>query len=151
MNKDIVDQHMQGISRRSVIAGILLTALAAPALAGASKMSVADAHAAATRGDILLLDIRTRHEWRQTGIGQSAHAVSMHERDFLQKLDALTAGDKSRPVALICAVGRRSQSLQEVLSRMGYSQIIDVTEGMVGGVNGKGWIKSGLPMKAYRP
>lgn len=114
-------------------------------------MSVAEAHAAAGKGDVLLLDIRTRQEWRQTGVGETALAVSMHEAGFLQRLQALTGGDKSRPVALICAVGGRSRSLQRVLDRMGYSDVIDVAEGMIGGVNGKGWIKSGLPVKPYKP
>lgn len=111
-------------------------------------MTAQEAHTAAQNGEVLLLDIRTRMEWSQTGIGSSAHAVSMHEANFLAKLDQLTGGDKSKPVALICAVGGRSRAVQSALERMGYSSIIDVAEGMVGGPNGPGWIKSGLPLKS---
>ncbi len=140
-----------GLTRRGLIVGIAATLAASPLFAQSRKMSVVDAHAAAKRGEILLLDIRTRYEWRQTGIGETALAVSMHEKDFLSRLRSLTGGDKSRPIALICAVGGRSSGLQRILSRIGYSQVIDVSEGMVGGANGKGWIKSGLPIKAYQP
>ena len=138
------------LSRRSFVVGMIMALTMDPALsAEALRMSVADAHKAAGRGDVLLLDIRTRKEWHETGIGQTALPVSMHERDFLQRLDQLTGGDKSKPVALICAVGGRSNGLQRILTRMGYTQIIDVAEGMVGGVNGPGWIRSGLPVKKF--
>ena len=140
-----------GLTRRALLVGIAASALVSPLSAEPRKMSVSDAHAAAGRGDILLLDIRTRQEWRETGIGEAALAVSMHESDFLRRLQSLTGGDKSRPIALICAVGGRSSSLQRVLGRMGYSAVFDVSEGMVGGVNGKGWIKTGLPVKPYQP
>ena len=113
-------------------------------------MSAAEAHAAAGRGDILLLDIRSRQEWQQTGVGEAAHAVSMHEDDFLQRLQSLTAGDKSRPIALICASGNRSKIVERALADMGYTNVIDVAEGMMGGPNGQGWIKSGLPMTLYK-
>lgn len=114
-------------------------------------MSVHEAHEATEAGEILLLDIRTRAEWKETGIATSAHAVSMHEDTFLAKLIHLTGGDRSKPVALICAVGGRSRALQRVLSGMGYANIIDVSEGMIGGVHGPGWIKSRLPVAPYQP
>ncbi len=137
------------LNRRTFIAGLAVMAAAPAALAEVQKMSVQDAHKAATDGDVLLLDIRTRGEWRQTGIGESALPVSMHESDFLAKLQSLTGGDKTRPVALICAVGGRSQALQRVLTRMGWSRIIDVSEGMMGSRAGPGWLKSGLPVKRF--
>lgn len=139
------------LTRRHLVIGIATLAAAPQVHANSRKMSAADAHAAAGRGDVLLLDIRSRQEWQQTGIGETAHAVSMHEKDFLQRLQSLTAGDKSRPIALICAVGGRSKSLQHLLARRGYTHVIDVSEGMIGGVNGTGWIKSGLPTTAYKP
>ena len=138
------------VARRSFLAGVAAIMATTALHAEPRRMTVAEAHAAAGKGDILLLDIRTREEWRQTGIGETALPVSMHESDFLQRLNQLTGGDKSRPVALICAVGGRSQALQKLLSQGGYSHIIDVPEGMIGGIHGKGWLKSGLPLKQYR-
>ncbi len=120
-------------------------------MAAPRRMSVGEAHKAAEAGEILLLDIRSRAEWKETGVATSAHAVSMHEGTFLAKLHALTGGDKSKPVALICAVGGRSKALQHILTGMGYAHIIDVSEGMIGGIYGPGWIKSKLPVAPYQP
>ena len=139
------------LTRRSLIVGVAAMVFAPRLHAESRKMSAADAHAAAGRGDVLLLDIRSRQEWQQTGVGETALTVSMHEKGFLRRLQSLTAGDKSRPIALICAVGGRSRSLQHILARKGYTHVIDVAEGMIGGPNGRGWIKSGLPMTLYKP
>ena len=139
------------LTRRSFIAGTATILMVAPVFAKPLTMTAKDVHVAAGKGELLLLDIRSRGEWQQTGIGSTALPVSMHEAGFLQKLEKLTGGDKSKPVALICAVGGRSNSLQGILSRLGYSQIIDVSEGMIGGVKGTGWIKLGLPVKAFQP
>lgn len=116
-------------------------------------MSAKEAHAKALAGELLLLDIRTPGEWRETGLPASAKALTMHQRgaDFLAKLDELTGNDKSKPVALICAVGSRTTYLQAILRKLGYSHIINVAEGMIGGRFGPGWIKSGLPVRAYVP
>ena len=138
--------------RRLLAAGLAFLAIPGLATAGEPlRMSVQEAHDAAERGDILLLDIRTRAEWQETGVATSALPVSMHEDTFLAKLVQLTGGDKSRPVALICAVGGRSKTLQKALTELGFSNVIDVSEGMIGGINGPGWIKSQLPVAPYRP
>ncbi len=142
---------MGTISRRCFIAGSLVLAAVPPVLAGARTLSSTQAHAAALRGEILLLDIRTRREWHETGIGASAQPVSMHESDFLARVDRLTGGDMGYPIALICATGGRSNALQGILTRMGYKNILDVSEGMLGSRAGRGWIKAGLPVTPYRP
>ena len=98
------------ITRRTFVGCLAATVATTPALAQPRNISAQQAHDAAEKGDILLLDIRTREEWRETGIGESAQPVSMHERDFLDRLQSLTEGDKSKPVALICAVGGRSRA-----------------------------------------
>lgn len=117
--------------------------------AASSRMSVADAHAKAAAGDLLLLDIRTPEEWKRTGIGASAHPLSMQDPKFLQKLTALTGGAREKPVALICATGGRSAYLQRILARAGYPNVADVAEGMLGSRDGPGWVRSGLPLKRY--
>ena len=142
------------LSRRRFATGALAVVAAAgsrslPAGAASTALSVQEARRQAQRGEILLLDIRTRQEWAETGIGDVALPVSMHERSFLARLNQLTEGDKSRAVALICATGGRSRSLQSVLARIGYSHIIDVPAGMLGNGREPGWIESGLPVKPY--
>ena len=100
----------------------------------------------AKNGEILLLDIRSPQEWQETGTGSGAKKVSMHQPGFLVRLEALTGNDKSQPVALICATGGRSNWLQGELVKRGYTNIIDVFEGMLGSNAGPGWIKRGLPI-----
>ena len=110
---------------------------------------IIDAQAAfkkAEAGELLLLDIRSPQEWKETGTGAGAKKVSMHQPGFLAKLDALTGSDKSKPVALICATGGRSNWLQGELAKRGYTNIIDVSEGMLGSSTGPGWLKRGLPV-----
>ena len=71
----------------------------------------------------------------------------MHEPNFLAKIQHLTKGDKSAPLGLICATGVRSNSMQRILARLGYTNVVDVAEGMEGSSFGPGWIKKKLPIK----
>jgi rhodanese-related sulfurtransferase len=116
-------------------------------------MSAQTAFQRAARGEILLIDIRRQSEWRRTGIGKHAVPVTMHQdfKDFLSQVRALAARRGNRPIALICASGGRSYRMQRRLASHGFSAVIDVHEGMVGGFHGPGWINSGLPIRPYRP
>lgn len=101
----------------------------------------------AARGTILLFDIRSPAEWRQTGIGRPALALSMHQPDFMGKLARQVGKDRSRPIALICARGGRSRVMAVRLAAAGYSKVYDVPEGMLGSGAGPGWIARGLPTR----
>lgn len=138
------------MDRRAFIICTAATVLAMPAL-GAEDMIISpkEAHRRAAAGEVVLVDIRTKGEWQETGVGESAHAISMRDRDFLDKVDALTGGDKAHGVALICATGVRSAWLRDRLEQNGYSNVIDVSQGMLGNRRGKGWIAQGLPVRSY--
>ena len=138
---------MHNFTRRSILTGILAAALITPALAGGKVMTAPQAQEAARKKEIVFLDIRSPEEWAETGIATTANPVSMHRPGFLKKLNKLVGGDKSKAVALICATGGRSSYLQKELAKYGYTNVISVSEGMVGGPNGKGWIPRGLPVK----
>ncbi len=99
----------------------------------------------------MLVDIRLPSEWRQTGVGVNAHAITMHQSIYKFVDQLKIAGGNSRPIALICAEGVRSAAMQRALQQYGFKGIIDVREGMVGSKAGPGWIKSGLPVNAYNP
>jgi rhodanese-related sulfurtransferase len=111
------------------------------------QLSVTDAHKRALSGDVLLVDIRTPREWTATGIGQGAYPLDMRRDDFEQVLTQLTGGDRTAPVALICARGVRSARLSNRLSDAGFTNIIDVPEGMLGSAAGPGWVRAGLPVQ----
>lgn len=105
-----------------------------------------DAHAAAARGDLVLIDIRRPDEWDRTGIPEHSRPLDMRREDFEQALLEITGGDLTRPVALICARGVRSDRMSTRLAAAGFTRIIDVPEGMLGSRAGPGWLERGLPV-----
>jgi rhodanese-related sulfurtransferase len=111
----------------------------------ANVMAPPDALAAATRGDILIVDIRRPDEWDRTGIAEYAVAIDMRDEDFLAKLKAARASS-SQPVAVICARGVRSARMTRRLDDAGIGPLIDIPEGMLGSPAGPGWIARALPV-----
>lgn len=141
------------LSRRQMLALTAAVAVCGPAQAQSIKvptkggdLTPPQAHALARGSKIVLLDIRRPDEWASTGSGQGAHRLDMRRKDFVTVLDGLVAGDKSKPVALICARGVRSNRMSQRLKNAGFTNIIDVPEGMLGSRSGPGWIKRKLPL-----
>ena len=110
-----------------------------------AAVSVSDAHSAALSGQITLVDIRRPDEWALTGVGEGAIPIDMRDQDFIQQL--LThVQNRNAPVALICARGGRSRHMTARLTQAGFTNIIDVPEGMLGSGAGPGWLAAGLPV-----
>ena len=136
------------ITRRHFAAGITAFALADSALPlhAAEVLTATQAFAKAATGKIILIDIRTPAEWAETGSGSGAALLDMRRDDFVTELDRIVGGDKSKAVALICARGVRSSRLSRTLREAGYTNTIDVPEGMLGSYAGPGWLERGLPV-----
>ncbi|KUJ85545.1 hypothetical protein AVO45_00670 [Ruegeria marisrubri] len=115
-----------------------------------TKLSASEAHERAVAGALLLIDIRTPREWQATGIGEGAHPIDMRRSDFVEALTALAGPDRNREIGVICARGVRSARMSIELARAGFTKIVDVPEGMLGSRAGPGWLKSGLPVRAYQ-
>lgn len=133
---------------------VLMLAFAVPGPAQAQdRMSALEADQAARQGKVVLIDIRTPEEWQETGVPASGHAITMHqdEQRFLAAIQAVTGGSKSQPIALVCATGSRSARIQAYLRRAGYTAVVDVSEGMLGGLLSKGWVKSKLEVRKWSP
>lgn len=109
-------------------------------------LTVQEAHAKATAGEIILVDIRRPDEWASTGSGEGAHRLDLRRDDFTDAMAALVGGNLDAPIALICARGVRSARESNRLQQAGFTNIIDVPEGMLGSRAGPGWINSGLPV-----
>ncbi len=137
---------------RSAIAALAALVMLVIAIAGAAAetMTAADALQGVKDNEVILVDIRSRDEWRQTGIASVAIPLSMHEPGFLKGINRLQSDNPDKTIALICAVGGRTAYMNEILVRRGFENIVDVSEGMLGGVHGKGWIPSGLPVKKWQ-
>ncbi|MEM9584903.1 MAG: rhodanese-like domain-containing protein [Pseudomonadota bacterium] len=104
------------------------------------------AHQLAGAGQVTLVDIRRPDEWAKTGSGEHAHRLDLRRNDFIEQLDLLVNGDRSAPLALICARGVRSARENNKLIAAGFTNVIDVPEGMLGNAKGPGWIKRNLPL-----
>jgi rhodanese-related sulfurtransferase len=115
-----------------------------PALAGPT-LDAETAFKRAQSGEITLVDIRQPQEWAETGSPQGAHRLDLLSPDFLDRLSELAKGDPARPIALICASGGRSARTAQALTEAGFTNVLDVSEGMLGSSAGPGWIARGLP------
>jgi rhodanese-related sulfurtransferase len=136
------------ITRRHFATGIVALALATSNETAFAKgvLTATEAFAKAATGKIILVDIRTPEEWAKTGTGAGAKRLDMRREDFVSALDKIVGGDRTKPVALICARGVRSSRLSRTLREGGFTNIIDVPEGMLGSYAGPGWLERGLPI-----
>jgi len=136
--------------RRILVAIVLLCLW--PVIAVAGTLGPETAQTRAQAGELTIIDVRLPQEWAKTGLPEGAKAVSLQNPATLEVRpgfvsDVLRAlgGDKDRPIALICARGHRSAFAQALLERAGFSEVQDISEGMIGGENGPGWLARDLP------
>jgi rhodanese-related sulfurtransferase len=122
-----------------------------PVTTHAEVLTPDEARTMAGRGELTIIDIRLPVEWERTGLPEGAVAISLQDQTLQPRaafvadvLEAL-ANDPTRPIALICASGHRSAFAQQVLLQSGFSRVHDISEGMVGGEYGPGWLARALP------
>jgi rhodanese-related sulfurtransferase len=79
---------------------------------------------------ILLVDIRTAEEWRQTGIVEGALLVTYKDAEsFVQAIGAHLEPDQT--LALICRSGNRTSRAARQISGMVENPVMDVAGGML--------------------
>jgi hydroxyacylglutathione hydrolase len=88
------------------------------------------------RDEVRILDVREQSEWDEVHIPGSIHLPDHDIHDVPDELDG------ERPVAVICASGRRSVVAASLLQRFGRKDVIHVVEGGVGT-----WAKKGYETK----
>jgi rhodanese-related sulfurtransferase len=138
------------LGRRVFILGLA----ASPIALGSSRLhaqartiwSAVEAYDALLADSARVIDVRSREEWLETGVGARILAISMHEDRFPDRLFAAKAMAGSRDVGLICATGGRSATLLRALRQAGYEGYVDISEGMLGSRRGPGWLAAGLPV-----
>jgi len=122
---------------------------------GSGLVSAPEALERSIRGELTLIDVRSPPEWRSGGIPRGAKAVTIHQRGgkraFLNEILKAVDGDRSRPVALICASGVRSTRAAAILGEAGFTNVENILEGMEGSAAGPGWRRRGLPLEAWSP
>lgn len=137
---------MPELTRRLFVLGLGGLVFATPVAAQPPVMSAQEASRAVAAGEIVLIDIRTPDEWRESGVALGAWPIDMVSRDFSSRLQALLKAEAGKPIAIICATGGRTQFLQKVIAQNGLGEVVDVGEGMYGSRHGQGWLKEKLPL-----
>jgi len=101
-------------------------------------------------GKIVLIEIRRPSEWERTGIPEGAKPNTMHDQNgtasLRENIRTAVNGDQSPPIALICARGVRTRWAQRFLTANGFTNVLNVSEGMFGRGNDPGWLKRDLPV-----
>ena len=98
--------------------------------------ALAEQHEAGSYGqDIVLVDVREKHEWNEGYIPGAIHVP----RGYLELQIEEAVPDKSKTVVLYCAGGVRSLMAGQTLKQMGYANSISMSGGF-----GQ-WKGSGLP------
>ena len=115
-----------------------------------------EAREMAGRDELVIIDIRQPIEWERTGVPEGALAIALQDQaqqpraDFVADVLAALANDADRPIALICARGHRSAYARELLQQSGFGRVHDISEGMIGGVYGPGWLARALPTEPWQ-
>jgi rhodanese-related sulfurtransferase len=134
--------------RKILATFMVVLALAATAFA-AEQMDAETAYSEIGSGKMVLVDVRTPAEWKETGVAPGAITLSMASKDFAKKLKEVVDANPGKKIGLICAAGGRSTSVQKQLEKLGISNAVDISEGMKGNGSAPGWIARGLPVKPY--
>jgi len=76
--------------------------------------------------DMVVVDIRTEPEWKETGIVEGAHCVTFFDQfgqynaeAFFKKMDEL--GGKEVEIGLICRTGSRTHQVAVFMKQHGYN------------------------------
>lgn len=91
------------------------------------RLDVAAFREAVARPGTVVLDVRTPQEFAQ-GHLPGAVLADVNAPDFASRIAAL---DRSRPYAVYCRSGNRSQVAVDALRQAGFSQLVDLTGGIL--------------------
>ena len=97
---------------------------------------------------MLIVDIRRKEEWQQTGIVKGSKTITFFDRtgrinqEFVPQFTAIAKPDQ--PVILICRTGNRTKAASEAIAKqLGYKNVMNVTTGIMG------WITQKRPVVKY--
>jgi len=133
--------------RRIAFLVLLLGAITARA---EPDLSAPQAFERSKQGGLLIIDIRTPEEWRETGVIPGARRVDFYRGPdvLLKSVLQMVDGNRNAPIALVCHSGSRTIQAQRFLQTQGFTQVYNVREGMAGSTAGPGWLNRPLPVEA---
>lgn len=123
--------------KKLLFAVILCLTIVPPLLAAAARdLSSREAKAFIDKTkSAFILDVRTPQE-RQQGYIAGSQLIPI---DTIER--RLAEIPKNRPVIVYCAVGSRSRVVAQGLSRLGYAEVYNMRDGIVG------WYRNGYPVQ----
>jgi len=132
--------------RAIALLALLLGAISARA---EPDISAPQAYERMKQGGLLIVDIRTPEEWRETGVIPGARRVDFYRGPnmLLKSVLDMVDGNRNAPIALVCHSGSRTIQAQKYLQSQGFTQVYNLTEGMAGGAAGPGWLNRPLPLE----
>ena len=122
---------------RLIAALILCLAACNPSLAAAARdVSSTEAKTVIDKAkNVFILDVRSPQERSQGYIpGSQLIPIEIIER-------RLAEIPKNRPIVVYCAVGSRSRAVAQGLSRLGYAEVYNMRDGIMG------WYRNGYPIQ----
>lgn len=87
----------------------------------------------------VVIDVRTKFEWRETGVVKNSLSLNAYDKDFLKKIKIL---NKSKIYYIYCHSGVRSLKVQSLMLDLGF-KVINVEGGILD------WIKNKFPLIKY--
>ena len=106
------------------------------------------------KNNLIIIDVRNKEEWKETGIIPNSLLIQMLSagrtirKEYIADLLIALGEDKDIKAAIICHSGGRSSATVEMLKNEGFSNIFNISEGMVGNGSTTGWINRNLPLIA---
>lgn len=122
--------------KKVVLVLLMLVTMSAQVWGAEKNISARDAKALLGRNkNVYLLDVRTPQEYSQ---GKLAGSVLIPIGEFERRIGEVP---KNRTIVVYCAVGSRSKPVAGFLSRQGYRDVYNMTDGIVG------WYRNGFPIQ----
>ena len=122
--------------KKLVLAVILVCIVSSLALAGAQDISSREAKTLLEKNrNIFLLDVRTPQENSQARLPGSV-LIPINELE-----GRIKEVPRNKTILVYCAVGSRSKPVAEYLSKNGYKDVYNMTDGIVG------WYRNGFPLQ----
>jgi len=119
-----------------LILAVLLTALSAYAFMPSGKGYDQPLTKALHKTGIKIIDIRTKPEWKQTGIVKGSYTLTFFDEKgrydanvFLNKLKGIV--NKNENFAIICRTGNRTTAVARFLRESGYVKVVNLLGGVV--------------------
>lgn len=122
--------------KKVVLVLLMLVTMSAQVWGAEKNISARDAKVLLDRNKkVYLLDVRTPQEYSQ---GKLAGSVLIPIGEFERRIGEVP---KNRTIVVYCAVGSRSKPVAGFLSRQGYRDVYNMTDGIVG------WYRNGFPIQ----